>query len=80
MSYMSNRTVLEKAGLHRERFLKKFLDPDDPVLERFADIAIVTDNLCTAIESEINDNKTKIENINTRLNLLKKELTFLFLP
>jgi len=28
-----------------------------------------------SIESEINDNKTKIDNINTRLNLLKKELT-----
>ncbi len=28
-----------------------------------------------SIESEINDNKTKIDNINTRSNLLKKELT-----
>jgi chromosome segregation protein len=28
-----------------------------------------------SIETEINNNKTKIDNINTRLNLLKKELT-----
>jgi hypothetical protein len=36
-----------------ENALKKFLDPDDPVLMRFAYIAIVTDNLCSAIRSEI---------------------------
>ena len=35
--------------------LKKYLDPNDPVLIRFEVIDIVTDNLCTAIESEIND-------------------------
>jgi hypothetical protein len=37
-----------------EDTLKKFLAPDDAVLERFAYIAIVTDNLCSAIQSEIN--------------------------
>ena len=38
-----------------EKTLKKYLDPNDPVLTRFGNIPVIANNLSLAIESEINE-------------------------